>query len=158
MAAPLPNSLERVYKLGVGLKGIDGAIELLAGLLLLTIPQQVHSILSRLTHELNETQTTHVVATYIAHTNARLVHDSLTMLIVFLLTHGIIKLILVYGLLREILWIYPYALGTLALFLGYQVYVLITAPGIGMAVLAVLDAVIIYLVWREWRYLQTSSA
>ncbi|MGB4967538.1 MAG: DUF2127 domain-containing protein [Candidatus Saccharimonadales bacterium] len=64
-----------------------------------------------------------------------------------------IKLVLAYCLLKEILRAYPCALGVLALFLAYQLYLLVAKPSVGMLVFVLLDLVIIWVVWREWRML-----
>ena len=60
---------------------------------------------------------------------------------------------LVYCLLKEYLWVYPYALAVLGLFAVYQIVVLVQRPSVALVLLAILDIVIILLVWREWRSL-----
>jgi len=72
-----------------------------------------------------------------------------------LLTHGLVKVVLVTCLLMNKLWAYPYALVALGLFLVYQVYELVVHPTFGMAFLSVLDAIIILLVWREWQQVKS---
>jgi len=57
-------------------------------------------------------------------------------------------------LLKEILWIYPYALVVLIGFLVYQVYLAVLNPTIGTILFCVLDIIIIALVWDEWRRLK----
>ncbi len=44
-----------------------------------------------------------------------------------------------------------------SMFLGYQVYTLVPNPTIGMALLSVLDAIIIVLIYREYRTLTTRA-
>src|SRR5581483_7682416 len=75
----------------------------------------------------------------------------------FLLTHGLVKVVLVTCLLLNKLWAYPWALGVLSLFLVYQIYLLITKPTFSMAFLSVLDAVIIWLIWREWQKVRADN-
>lgn len=50
--------------------------------------------------------------------------------------------------------VYPYALAVLTLFLGYQIYTLVTKPTIGLALLSMLYAIIIVLIYREYRTLR----
>lgn len=76
---------------------------------------------------------------------------SLRAVIVFLLSHGIVKLALVYCLLRDYRWVYRPAVLILGLFALYQLVVLLETPTAGKAVVLLLDVVIIGLVWREWR-------
>lgn len=146
---------DRVYMLTVAIKGFDGLIELLAGIVLLVAPSELHKLLSFLTGEARESshQFMHQLAQYIAHVDTDVTRGGLTIVILFLIVHGIVKLALVYALLRRILWAYPYALGVLVLFLIYQLYVCIVQPSVSMIVFAALDAIIVWVVWGEWRKL-----
>lgn len=73
---------------------------------------------------------------------------------VYLLAHGVIKILLVGCLLRERLWAFPLALIVLAGFIGYQVFRLSFAFSWGLVFLSVLDAVVVLLVVHEYRYLK----
>lgn len=147
--------LDRFYRIGVVLKGLDGLAEFVAGLLLWLTPDLLEKVLRPLTGTVDGD---HPVRNLIAHWAGKLDHDLSngphTFIVLFLLTHGIIKLVLVYCLLREYVRVYPYAISVLVLFAVYQVYVLITGPSVGMALLTLLDIAIIWLVWREWRQLK----
>lgn len=151
---------EAVYKVGVGIKGLDGFLELTAGLLLLISPHTLHVLLGAIVNEAghHHGHVTHFVATSIAHLDDDLARSGLTFLTIFLIGHGIVKLALVYCLLRRILWAYPYALGVLSLFLVYQLYALARDPSsVGMWLFTILDIVIIWLVWGEWKDLKESE-
>lgn len=148
--------LDRVFAVGVVVKGIDGALELIAGLALLLAPGALDHLLRYLLGEAREGSSAlmRAIATLIAHTDAQLLAGSTTFLIAFLLAHGVIKLVLVYCLLRRIVKAYPWAIAVLGVFLGYQVYALIASPSISLALFVVLDIVILVLVWREYRELR----
>ncbi len=148
-----PTLLDRFYTAGIVVKGIDGAVELVAGLLLWFAPGLIHSALSGLVAEAQEgaARFDHVIASNLARLDDGLVaHGSRAFLIAFLVVHGVVKLVLVYCLLRKWHRVYPWALAVLTLFLAYQVYALATGPSIGNAVFTVIDAAIIVLVWREY--------
>jgi uncharacterized membrane protein len=145
---------ETAYKIGVGVKGLDGLAELIAGVALLISPGLVHTILSAVvTHAHKHTgHTYHFIGEYIGRLDNDLAKSGLVFLIVFLIGHGVVKLVLVYCLLRRIIWAYPYALGVLVLFLVYQIYVLVRDPlSLGMWLFTILDIAIIWLVYGEWR-------
>lgn len=160
-AAPFRDTktFQLVYKVGIGVKGFDGLVELVAGLVLWLSPGLVASMLA----SIGNRAATHqgAIYSYVGHFATQygreLKDKGALFLIIFLISHGVIKLILVYALLKEIIWAYPYALVTLIGFLIYQIYVLITAPTIGMFVLAVLDVAIIWLVWQEYRELKSKG-
>ncbi len=152
---------ERIYKIGVGIKGFDGLVELVAGLALLLSPALVHDILAAISGRASHYhgQVSHFIIEYVARLDSDLAKSGLTFLIIFLIGHGVVKLALVYCLLKEIIKAYPYALAVLGLFLVYQIYVLVRNPlAIGMWLFTILDVVIIYLVWGEWRKLIRDSS
>lgn len=146
---------DRLYMVTVAVKGFDGLVELIAGFVLLIAPGELHKLLSFLTGEARESshQFMHQLARYIAHVDTDVTRGGLTVVVLFLVIHGVVKLSLVYALLRRILWAYPYALGVLALFLIYQLYVCIVQPSVSMILFALLDAIIVWVVWGEWRKL-----
>ena len=152
---------DAVYRTGVAIKGLDGAIELLAGVVLLVAPQLVHQLLQVLAGDAyrHTGEVWQFVATYIARLDGEFTHSAALFLIVFLVLHGTVKLALAYCLLRRIVWAYPYALGLLGLFLVYQAYVLVLHPlSIGMWLFTLLDVVIVWLVWGEWKDLREARS
>ncbi|MBI3889530.1 DUF2127 domain-containing protein [Candidatus Saccharibacteria bacterium] len=144
---------ERIYKVGIGIKGFDGAVELVTGILLLVAPGIVHGMLSAIIgYAQHHSGLTYAfIAEHIARLDNDLAKSGLAFLIIFLIGHGVVKIVLVYCLLRRILRAYPYALCVLVLFLVYQLYVLVQDPlSIGMWVFTLLDIAIIWLVWGEY--------
>ncbi|MDB5184179.1 MAG: hypothetical protein JWO07_860 [Candidatus Saccharibacteria bacterium] len=145
------------YRIGVGIKGLDGLAELVAGIELLVSPGVLHRILTGVVTHAQQHHGTiyHFVEVYVARLDKDLSHSGVLFLVIFLLGHGIVKLVLVYCLFRRIVWAYPYALIVLVLFMIYQVYVIILDPGsLGLWFFLVLDIVIIYLVYGEWKDLK----
>ena len=68
----------------------------------------------------------------------------------YLLSHGIVKVALVVGLLREKLWAYPASLIVLTLFVLYQLYRFSYTHGVGLIVLTLFDIVVMGLIWHEY--------
>jgi uncharacterized membrane protein len=68
-----------------------------------------------------------------------------------LLVHGIVKVVLVLALLRNKLWAYPWLIGVLLIFIGYQVYRIVLSPALGLIALTGFDIVIVALTWREYQ-------
>jgi len=151
--------LDKFYEVGILIKGVDGLVELLSGLVLLVIPK--HYILS-ITYTLTRgelAQDPHdFFATHLAHAGAHLAEGHNAFVVAFLLIHGAVKVGLVTALLLNKIWAYPVGIVLLGLLLVYQVYELATKPTFGMAFLSVLDAVIVWLVWREWQRAKTEPA
>lgn len=151
-------ALDKFYELGLLIKGFDGLVELLAGILLLTVPP--HAILSlvySLTRDELAEDPHDFFATHLMHAGVHLAQGHNTFVVVFLLIHGAVKVGLVICLLLNKLWAYPVGLIVLGLLLLYQMYQLITKPTVSMALLSVLDAVILWLIWREWGKVRTGK-
>jgi uncharacterized membrane protein len=72
----------------------------------------------------------------------------------YLLSHGLIKSVLVVGLLREKLWAYPASFAVFSGFIAYQLYRYSWTHDIGLIVLSILDLFVIALAVHEWRLLR----
>ena len=72
----------------------------------------------------------------------------------YLLSHGIIKTILVIGLLREKLWAYPASFAVFGAFIAYQLYRYSFTHDFGLILLSIFDAFVIYLAVHEYRLLR----
>ena len=155
-----PTVLDRFYDVGVVLKGIDGAVELAVGLLLWLAPGPLTSLLGRASEDLaaEQSEIRRTLAEYVARLDHDLSYGPLTFVIFFLILHGVVKLALVYCLLKKLYWAYPFALALLSLFLVYQVYALLTRPTVWMLIFTLLDVAIIYLVYREYREIRAEAA
>ena len=151
---PRRSLFERVYGLTVALKGLDGAIELVAGLLLLVAPNAIRWGLRGGAAEAQEqlTPLRAFVADELLQAD-RIVAAGVAVLAVVLLVHGVVKLVTVYCLLRRILAAYPWAVLALVALLVWQAVVFAMNATAGPAVLVALDVVVLAVVSREWRLL-----
>ena len=69
----------------------------------------------------------------------------------YLLGHGLIKLAVLFALWRRWLWAYPLAMVVMGLFIIWQMQRYATDHSPAMLALSLLDAVMIWLTWREWQ-------
>lgn len=72
----------------------------------------------------------------------------------YLLSHGIVKIVLVAGLLREKLWAYPASFVVLSAFIAYQLYRFSYTHEASLIALTILDLIVIGLAWHEYRLLR----
>lgn len=145
---------DAVYKIGVGIKGIDGLFELVAGVLLIFAPHTPHKLLIRAAGEAHEHSGSlfRIFEHEMIHLDAQLTGKVLAFIIVFLIVHGVVKLVLVYCLFKKIHRAYPYALGVLLILFGIQVTPLFRHPAdLPLWLFTILDVLIIYLVWGEYQ-------
>jgi uncharacterized membrane protein len=145
--------LDRTFKVGLVLKAADGVLEIVAGALLVfispsTIERLAHTVTA---HELGEDPHDRF-ANYILHTTAHLGSGTTLFGAIYLLSHGISKVILVALVLRNKLWAYPCPMGLLGVFIGYQLYVMVfVAFSWGLAALTAFDVLLVWLSWREYQ-------
>jgi uncharacterized membrane protein len=144
--------LDRVFEVGIVLKGLDGLAELVgAALLLLVGPAGLHHWVVVLTQgELSE-DPDDVVAHLLLRTSSGLDGHAVLFGAAYLLVHGLVKVVLVIALLRNRLWAYPWMVGVLLAFIAYQLYRIALSPGVGLVALTAFDALVVALTWREWR-------
>lgn len=74
----------------------------------------------------------------------------------YLMTHGAIKLLLVMGLLKKTIWMYPVAIVVFSIFVIYQLHRFVHTGAWGMFALSLFDLFVIYLIVREFRALRRS--
>lgn len=147
----------RLFQLGVALKGIDGLLEIVGGAVLAVVGTEgVTTAVRFLTqHELSE-DPNDAVAGWLVHHLRDLGSDTVRFAALYLLAHGVVKVVLTVGLLRGKLSAFPWALGFLGLFALYQGYRLWVHPSYGLGALTVFDLVIMALIWVEYRSLRAS--
>jgi uncharacterized membrane protein len=145
------NWLDRVFEIGIIAKGLNGAAEIIGGLLLLFItPARIHHVLVALTQSELSEDPGDFVASHILHTANGLTGNAVLFGAVYLLTHGVVKVALVTALLLNKLWAYPWMIGVLLSFIGYQLYRIALHPTVGLIALTVFDLLIVALTWREY--------
>jgi uncharacterized membrane protein len=135
------------------LKGLDGILEVIGGVLLLVLtPHAIEHIIRGLTQGEISEDPHDLVARYLLHTSAHLSHGTTLFGAIYLLSHGIAKVVLVALVLRNKLWAYPSMIALLVAFIVYQVY-RITAVrfSVGLAALTVFDVALVWLTWREYQ-------
>jgi uncharacterized membrane protein len=156
--SPRTSFLHRVFALGIWVKGIDGVLEIVGGaILLLTSNATLNQLVIVLTqHELVE-DPHDLVANAARQAVAQLSVGTKVFGGVYLIAHGLAKVVLVVGLLRGRRWAYPVAIGFLSLFITYQLYRLSYQLSAGLLLLTLFDVLIVGLIWREYRVLQRAD-
>ncbi|HVB31895.1 MAG TPA: DUF2127 domain-containing protein [Gemmatimonadaceae bacterium] len=151
--APAGTTLHRLFDLGVILKGIDGVLEVIGGAVIAAAgPRTLNAAVLFLTaHELSE-DPHDVVANLLRHGVAQLSSNTTLFASAYLVGHGVVKLILVAGLLRERRWAFPAALWFMGAFVVYEGYRIALTRSPALMVLTAVDLGVLVLIWREYRW------
>jgi uncharacterized membrane protein len=143
--------IHQIFEVSVWLKGAHALLECIGGILLYIVTTDaIASWVNTLTQEELIEDPGDFIAGHLSQMASQLSIASKEFYAFYLLSHGLIKLALVAGLLRGKLWSYPASLVALSLFMAYQVYRYSYTHSFGLLVLTVLDAVVMVLIWHEW--------
>lgn len=144
--------IHEAFRISVLLKGAHAIFECVSALVLAFVTlNSIRSLVSRLTQNKSFEEKHDFIAAQILHWSQGFSIQSKHFYAFYLLSHGVVKLFLVAGLLREKLWAYPASLGVMGLFIGYQLYRFSYTHGVGLILLTIFDLVVIALVWHEYR-------
>ena len=144
--------IHQLFEVSVWLKGAHALIECVGGILLyLVTTQTIASWVNMLTQEELIEDPNDFIASHLSRMAAGFSIASKEFYAFYLLSHGLIKLLLVIGLLRVKLWSYPASLLALGAFMAYQMYRYSYTHSPGLLVLTVFDVAVMSLIWHEWR-------
>jgi len=147
--------ISQFFRLSILLKGSHAVLEIICGLLLIFIsPAQLTNYMIWLTHEKLLEDPENLIANYLLQAAMKLSVSSVLFGAVYLLTHGIPKLILVISLLKKRLWAYPWSIAIFSLFIVYQTYRFSFTHSMGLLFLTIFDLIVIWLIWREYKIIQ----
>src|SRR6266446_3909966 len=140
------------FLLSVWSKGVAGLVETIGGVLLLFIPRAgLNALVVFLTAPELAEDPTDRVATLFQRAVHELGADTKLFASGYLIVHGVIKVLLVAGLLGRRLWSYPVSLWFLAGFIAYQAYRFFFTHSLWMIALTVVDLIVAFLIWREYQ-------
>jgi uncharacterized membrane protein len=146
-------ALDRTFKISVALKGLDGALETIGGLILLFVRPDAIAHLARTLTQSELSQDPHdFIALHVLRSANQLTHGTTLFAAIYLLSHGGAKVVLVVAVLQRRFWAYPGMIVLLLVFIVYQLYRLVfvkLTPG--LTLLTVFDAFVVWLTWREYR-------
>lgn len=147
--------IHQIFAVSVGLKGLHAIIEIAGGAALyLTSTATILGWIKRFTADELSQDPDDWVATHLfkfGHSFSVAQHDFFAF---YLLSHGIVKIVLVYGLLKEKLWSYPASFVVFGAFIAYQLYRYSFTHEVSLILLSVFDLFVIALAVHEYRLLR----
>ncbi|MBB6409858.1 DUF2127 domain-containing protein [Mesorhizobium sangaii] len=147
--------IHQIFEVGVWLKGAHALIECIGGILFYVVTTDaIVSWVNAFTAEELIEDPNDFIAGHLSQMASHFSIASKEFYAFYLLSHGLIKLLLVVGLLRGKLWSYPASLAALGAFMVYQLYRYSYTHSVGLLILTVFDAVVMVLIWHEWRVLR----
>jgi uncharacterized membrane protein len=150
-------TLHLLFELTLGFKAVFALAEIIAGVATYLVPQRYFlALVLWVTRDEFAEDPHDLVANFLLHTVQHLSVDAQRFAGLYLLAHGVIKLWLVAGLLRERLWYFPVSIVIFALFIAYQSYRFTYTHSVWLVLVTALDVAVIALTWHEYRYLRSN--
>lgn len=150
---------ERLFKIAMLLKGLDGAVELVAAIVLLIVPAAaVHDLVAEIIGRDLLGPPDGTLARHFVAGTAEFLSGNRAFVVLYLGLHGVVKLALVAALLRHWLPAYPVAAVVLGIFVVYELYRAARTGSALLPFLAAVDIVIIVIILREYRLLRRQAA
>jgi len=144
--------IHQIFEVSILLKGAHALIECIGGLALAFISTgAIAGWVNSLTQDELIEDPKDFIGTHLMSMAQNLTVSTQHFYAFYLLSHGVIKVFLVIGLLRGKLWAYPVSLVVLCLFITYQLYRFSYTHGFGLIVLTVFDLIVMGLIWHEYR-------
>jgi uncharacterized membrane protein len=146
-----------LFQLTLLCKGVFAVVEMLAGIGAYFVTQRfMFELVARLS-EAELLRSPHdAIANYLYTSVQHFSPSTRNFTAAYLLSHGVVKLWLIVGLLRGRLWYYPLAIAVFGLFIVYQLYRFNLSHSPWLILITVVDVVVIALTWQEYRYLRRS--
>ena len=139
------------FRIGVVVKGILSAFEIIAGLLAFFVPVSsvTNYVIGLAQGELLE-EPGDFIATHTILLAQQFSIASGTFIALYLLSRGLIKLALIFAMLKNQLWAYPSSLMVLGLFAVYQIYQITITGSVLLIALTIFDLVVMWFIWQEY--------
>ncbi len=155
LARKKPSILHVGFEVAILLKGLHAALEIVGGILLQFVkPEILNKWIRLLTQNELAEDPKDLIANLLLRAGQHYSVGSQHFAVLYLLSHGLVKVVLVLLLWRRKLWAYPLAVVVLALFIAFQVFRWTTTHSILLVLLTALDALIIWLTLAEYKRLQ----
>jgi uncharacterized membrane protein len=146
-----------LFQLSLLCKAVFAVAEILAGIGAFFVTQQfVFTLVEHLTRMELFQHPHDLIANYLYASAQQFSLSTRNFTAVYLLSHGVVKLWLIVGLLREKLWYYPLAIAVFGLFVVYQLYRFNLSHSPWLILITVVDLAVIGLTWHEYRYVRRS--
>ncbi len=142
----------RLFDCGIFFKGLDGLAEVIGGTALLVLSSaRIAWLASFMTRgELSE-DPGDIIANFLLHEGTSVTPHGKLVSVVFLLSHGLVKLFLVRALFMRKRWAYPLTMILLGVLIAYQTVEIARTGSPLLIALTLLDCAIVALTWQEYR-------
>jgi len=153
-------AIDKLFFMSMFIKAAGGLVEVVTGIasLFLTTNEVLHATQLLVQGKLSA-DPDDFLANYILDIASRFTPGATNLFLFwYLLGHGVINLFLVVMLVKKKMWAYPLSLAIFGLFVVYEGWQLYFSHSLLLAAFTVFDLAVIWLVWKEYRYVSRTKA
>lgn len=143
------------FEVGLALKALNSLLEITGSVLLLIFnPVRIQKVMVYLSESEYWSNPSNRVSRYLVELGTNLSPSAQQFATYYLMSHGGVKLAIVFLLWRKILIAYPMAIAAMASFIAYQVHHFIVNGSVYLLVISFLDLMMIIFTYFEWQGLR----
>ena len=151
--------LHESFEVSILLKGAFALLEAVSGVLLWLIgPNAILDLIVWVTQGERAEDPGGWIAHIVPHLAQSFSVETQHFYALYFISHGLVKLVLVAGLLRGYRWAFPFALAVMTMFIAYQIHRYTETNGLGLIALTVFDVFVVTLIAREWWRVRNAPA
>lgn len=151
-AAMQERRIHQIFDVSVSLKGLHALVEIIGGLALyLTSTETITGWITSWSNREIALERHDWIANHLLHFAEGFSVEKHDFYALYLLSHGLVKGVVVIGLLRQKLWAYPASFVVFGGFIVYQLYRYSWTHDFGLIVLSIFDLFVIALAIHEYR-------
>jgi uncharacterized membrane protein len=149
--------IHSIFEISIILKGVHSIVEICGGILTLLISKTylTNMVLAITQEEISE-DPKDSIAHYLITASNNFSVGSQHFIALYLLLHGITKLVLVIGLQQKKMWAYPLSISVFGLFILYQLNRFYYNHSLWLVLLTLFDIALIWLTLQEYRFKKES--
>jgi uncharacterized membrane protein len=142
--------IERAFKISVVIKCIQGVLEFAGGILLWFISSaSLIRFIQKITREELIEHPDDLISKSLLQMGQNLSGSGKSFAVFYLISHGLIKLFLIIGLIKKKLWAYYAFIVILGIFVIYQTYRYAHTYSLLLLIFTLFDILLCWLAWKE---------
>jgi uncharacterized membrane protein len=147
------NEIRKVFVISLLVKALISVVEVSAGVALFFTRNLDELATKFLGSEMfDDVSALHIAK--IAHFAAGLSDKVQMFIALYLFSRGLVKVVLIWGMLKNKLWAYPFAIAVIIFFMFFQVKEYIHHHSTVLAVVTIFDVFVLALIIHEYRYMK----
>jgi len=147
--------VHKTFEITLFLKAIDAILEGITGALMFFLkPEVINQFVILFTQKELSEDPKDVVANFLLKIAQNVSISSLLFISIYLISHAVIKIVLIVALWKRKIWAYPTSMVVFLGFAVYQMYKYSHSHSLYLIYLTILDVLLIILTWLEYKRLK----